>query len=49
MEDGARLIGRIDMDNAPAVPTVKVAVPGSLETPGAELTDAQSDQLLTGS
>jgi cytoskeletal protein CcmA (bactofilin family) len=49
MEGGARLSGRIDMDNAPAVPTVKVAVPGSLETPGAELTDSQSDELLTGS
>lgn len=49
MEGGARLIGRIDMDNAPAVPTVKVAVPSSIETAGGELTDTQADTLLTGS
>jgi cytoskeletal protein CcmA (bactofilin family) len=49
MEDGARLIGRIDMDNAPTVPTVKVAVHGSTETAGGELTDTQADVLLTGS
>ena len=49
MEGGARLIGRIDMDNAPAVPTVKVAVPGTIETAGGDLTDDQADSLLTGS
>jgi cytoskeletal protein CcmA (bactofilin family) len=49
MEDGARLIGRIDMDNAPVVPTVKVAVPGATGTVGEEITDAQADALLTGS
>ena len=49
MEDGARLIGRIDMDNAPAVPTVRVVVPGTTGTVGGELTDAQTDELLTGS
>jgi cytoskeletal protein CcmA (bactofilin family) len=49
MEGGARLIGRIDMDNAPAVPTVKVAVTASFETAGGELTDSQADTLLTGS
>jgi cytoskeletal protein CcmA (bactofilin family) len=49
MEGGARLIGRIDMDNAPAVPTVKVAVLGPMETDSGELTDAQADTLLTGS
>jgi cytoskeletal protein CcmA (bactofilin family) len=49
MEGGARLIGRIDMDNAPTVPTVKVAALGSIETAGGELTDSQSDELLTGS
>jgi cytoskeletal protein CcmA (bactofilin family) len=49
MEGGARLIGRIDMDNAPAVPTVKVAVTGSIETDDGDLTDSQADTLLTGS
>jgi cytoskeletal protein CcmA (bactofilin family) len=49
MEDGARLIGRIDMDNAPAVPTVKVALPDPIETADGELNDAQADTLLTGS
>ncbi len=49
MEDGARLIGRIDMDNAPAVPTVKVALPDPIETADGELDDAQADTLLTGS
>lgn len=49
MEGGARLIGRIDMDNAPAVPTVKVAVAASIEVGGGELTDTQADTLLTGS
>jgi cytoskeletal protein CcmA (bactofilin family) len=49
MEGGARLIGRIDMDNAPAVPTVKVAVAASIETAGGELTDTQADTLLAGS
>jgi cytoskeletal protein CcmA (bactofilin family) len=48
MEDGARLIGRIDMDNAPTVPTVKVAVLGSTDTVGGELGEAQADALLTG-
>ena len=49
MEGGARLIGRIDMDNAPAVPTVKVVVPGTTGTVGGDLSDAQADALLTGS
>lgn len=49
MEGGARLIGRIDMDNAPAVPTVKVAITGSIATTGGELSDTQANELLTGS
>jgi cytoskeletal protein CcmA (bactofilin family) len=49
MEDGARLIGRIDMDNAPAVPTVKVALPDPIEAADGELDDAQTETLLTGS
>ncbi len=49
MEDGARLIGRIDMDNAPAVPTVKVTVPESPEPAGEDLSDTQAHALLTGS
>ena len=49
MEGGARLIGRIDMDNAPAVPTVKVGVPGTTGTVVGEITDGQADAMLTGS
>ena len=49
MDEGARLIGRIDMDNAPTVPTVKVPVPESPVAAGADLSDTQADALLTGS
>lgn len=49
MEDGARLVGRIDMDNAPAVPTVKVVAPEATRPAAGQLTDAQASALLTGS
>ena len=49
MDEGARLIGRIDMDNAPAVPTVKVPVPDAPVATGGDLSDSQADALLTGS
>jgi cytoskeletal protein CcmA (bactofilin family) len=49
MDAGARLIGRIDMDNAPIVPTVKVAVLDSPEPAGEDLPETQVDTLLTGS
>jgi hypothetical protein len=49
MEEGARLIGRIDMDNAPTVPTVRVPVTDSVLPAGGDLSDAQIDALLTGS
>jgi len=49
MEGGARLIGRIDMDNAPAVPTVKVPVVDTTAPAGGELSDPDADALLTGS
>jgi len=49
MDEGARLIGRIDMDNAPTVPTVKVPAPESPVAAGRDLSDTQADALLTGS
>ena len=49
MEDGARLIGRIDMDNAPIVPTVKVPVANATEPAADELSSTGVDALLTGS
>jgi cytoskeletal protein CcmA (bactofilin family) len=49
IDDGARLTGRIDMDNAPTVPTVNVAVPGSPDTGARELSAPEADTLLTGS
>ena len=54
MDEGARLIGRIDMDNAPTVPTVtvpivKVKAPESPEPAGVDLSDTQADALLTDS
>jgi cytoskeletal protein CcmA (bactofilin family) len=49
MDEGARLIGRIDMDNAPTVPTVRVPVTDSMLPVGGDLSDTQADALLTGS
>jgi cytoskeletal protein CcmA (bactofilin family) len=49
VDEGARLSGRIDMDNAPAVPTVNMQLPGTPEPAVRELTEHQVDDVLTGS
>ena len=49
VDEGARLSGRIDMDNAPAIPTINIKVPGTAEGDEAELTDQEVDAVLTGS
>jgi cytoskeletal protein CcmA (bactofilin family) len=49
IDDGARLTGRIDMDNAPAVPTVRVAAREAQDASAGELSAQATDTLLTGS
>jgi cytoskeletal protein CcmA (bactofilin family) len=49
IDDGARLTGRIDMDNAPTVPTVNVPVVGVPDPATGELSSPEADALLTGS
>jgi len=49
VDEGARLSGRIDMDNAPAIPTISIKVPHTTEGDEAELTDHNVDAVLTGS
>ena len=49
IEDGACLNGRIDMDNAPSVPTIKIPPPGSTEPVTSELSSPEADELLRGS
>jgi cytoskeletal protein CcmA (bactofilin family) len=49
IDDGARLTGRIDMDNAPSVPTIKVPVTEPVESAGRDLSAPEADALLTGS
>jgi cytoskeletal protein CcmA (bactofilin family) len=49
IDEGARLSGRIDMDNAPAVPTVNIKLPGAADADARELSDQQVDVVLTGS
>jgi cytoskeletal protein CcmA (bactofilin family) len=49
IDEGACLNGRVDMDNAPAVPTIKVPLPGSIEPVTGELSSPQADALLRGS
>jgi len=48
VDDGACLNGRIDMDNAPTVPTIKVPQPGSAESVTSELSSVAADTLLRG-
>jgi cytoskeletal protein CcmA (bactofilin family) len=48
IEQGARLCGRIDMDNAPAVPRIGAAGGGTADPPR-ELTDREVGELLAGS
>jgi cytoskeletal protein CcmA (bactofilin family) len=49
IDNGARLTGRIDMDNAPTVPTIKVPASGSTETAARDLSATEAEALLTGS
>jgi len=49
IDDGARLTGRIDMDNAPTVPTIKVPVPDPTESVARDLSAPEADAMLTGS
>ena len=49
VDNGARLTGRIDMDNAPTVPTIKVPAPSSAEPATRDLSASEADAVLTGS
>jgi cytoskeletal protein CcmA (bactofilin family) len=49
IDDGASLNGRIDMDNAPAVPTIKIPEPSSSVPANNELSAAEADTVLRGS
>ena len=49
VDNGARLSGRIDMDNAPTVPTIKVPASGSTEPAVRDLSAPEADAILTGS
>jgi cytoskeletal protein CcmA (bactofilin family) len=49
IDDGARLTGRIDMDNAPTVPTIKVPAGSPAEPAARDLSAPDADALLTGS
>lgn len=47
VDEGARLSGRIDMDNAPAVPSVRMQLSGSTSTDTGELSDREVDAVLS--
>ena len=49
IDEGARLSGRIDMDNAPAIPAINKLVPGASEPAARELSSHEADGVLTGS
>jgi cytoskeletal protein CcmA (bactofilin family) len=49
VEDGARLSGRIDMDNAPTVPKVGIHSGGSADAAERELSDQEVGELLSRS
>jgi cytoskeletal protein CcmA (bactofilin family) len=49
VEEGARLTGRIDMENAPAVPRVSLPASGASESSTGDLSDQQAAVLLSGS
>lgn len=49
IDDGARLTGRVDMDNAPSVPTIKLPVPDTAHSASRDLSASETDALLTGS
>jgi len=46
VDDGACLNGRVDMDNAPAVPTIKIPPPDATEPVTGELSSPEADALL---
>ena len=49
VDNGARLTGRIDMDNAPTVPTIKVPASSATEPAARDLSAPEADAVLTGS
>jgi len=49
VDEGARLSGRIDMDNAPAIPTIDIKAPDTTEGAQRDLSDQEVDAVLTGS
>ena len=49
IDEGASLNGRIDMDNAPTVPTIRMPPPGTTEPVTSELSSPEADALLRGS
>jgi cytoskeletal protein CcmA (bactofilin family) len=49
IEDGACISGRVDMDNAPAVPKIDAAAVGSSDDSEPELSNQEVGELLTGS
>lgn len=49
VDEGARLSGRIDMDNAPAIPTININVTEATSADERELCEQEVDAVLTGS
>jgi cytoskeletal protein CcmA (bactofilin family) len=48
IDEGARLSGRIDMDNAPTVPTVNLPTPSAMESAEREVSAEEVSELLSG-
>jgi cytoskeletal protein CcmA (bactofilin family) len=48
VDEGARLSGRIDMDNAPSIPTVKLQMAAETEPDAGDLADQDVDAVLSG-
>jgi cytoskeletal protein CcmA (bactofilin family) len=48
IEEGVRLSGRVDMDNAPTVPTVKIPTPAAESAETTEISDQEAGALLSG-
>lgn len=49
VDEGARLSGRIDMDNAPAIPTINIRVAETSAEDALDLSGQEVDTVLTGS
>ncbi len=49
VDEGARLSGRIDMDNAPAIPTINIKIAETAAADERELSDQEVDAVMTGS